>query len=345
MKIQKSKILSVNKVQNNNQYVYDIEMQDTPNTFFANNILVHNSIFIGLNNMSDQFLQTEVKQFDKWYLQNIVKKYNPNINEDYYIMQLQHQKTFTHLYFGEGKKRYYGIQKNGEKYIRGLNIIRKDCPLFMRSKLDQLAQLSVKQQLMLHHLQDTMQLLLQADYSQIGVFKRFTKDFDDYIKKDQHVTAAKYANQIYGTRINRDDVPLLFNIITLNQNQLKVKDRHRAICLLQTDLHIIDQNKDKFIIDYKTYFDKQCITPLMQFGFIESCKWIIQEYKKLHRDFYPFRPSMLCPVCQKKHAKLTPAKSCVSKFIAKIKKSKQQTTVQQKEIISKISEYLKHFEE
>jgi len=28
-------------------------MQDTPNTFFANNILVHNSIFIGLNNMSD----------------------------------------------------------------------------------------------------------------------------------------------------------------------------------------------------------------------------------------------------------------------------------------------------
>ena len=132
-------------------------------------------------------------------------------------MQLEHQRTFSHLYFGQGKKRYYGIETNGNKYIKGMNIIRKDCPLFMRSELDKLAQLAVKEQLMVYHLQNTKQLLQSAEYKQIGIFKRYTKDFDQYKKKDQHVIAAQYANQNYGTNITKEDVPLLFNIKPLKR--------------------------------------------------------------------------------------------------------------------------------
>jgi uncharacterized protein YxeA len=33
---------------------------------------------------------------------------------------------------GDRKKRYYSIQKNGEKYIHGLNIIKKDTPKFIK---------------------------------------------------------------------------------------------------------------------------------------------------------------------------------------------------------------------
>lgn len=125
---------------------------------------------------------------------------------------------------------------------------------------------------MVHHLQDTKKLLQNAEYSQIGIFKRYTKNFDQYIKKDQHVVAAQYANQKYKTNITKDDVPLLFNIKTLDQNHLKQNDRHTTICLLQADLHIINQNKDKFVIDYDTYFDKQCIKQLQQFDYIDSVK-------------------------------------------------------------------------
>lgn len=344
MNIQKSKIVSVSQITSTEQYIYDIEMSNSPHTFFANDILVHNSIFMGLKLMSDQFLQKQTKQFDSWYLQNVVKKYNTNINKEYYIMELQHQKTFTHLYFGQGKKRYYAIMADGSKYIKGLNVIRKDCPVFMRSKLNQLAQLTVRQLMMIEHLQQAKQLIINAPYNQIGVYKRFTKKFQQYSSGYQTVVAAKYANENYGTKITNDDVVFLFNIITLHQDHLKLKDRHNAICLLEQDLHIIDQNKDKFIIDYDTYFDKQCIHPLEQFKFIDSSKWIIENYKKQHRDFYPFKPSMTCPVCQKKHSKLLPAKKCCTKFITKLKKQNN-ITDEQKIIITKIKQYLKHFQE
>ena len=344
MKIQKAKIIKIEKLKQSQQFVYDIQMEDTSHTFFANDILVHNSIFLGLHNMSDVFLQKQTKDFDNWYLQNIVKKHNPDIKLDYYIMELQHQKTFTHLYFGQGKKRYYAIMQNGSKYIRGLNIIRKDCPVFMRSKLDQLAQLAVRQQLTVQHLVDARALITTVPYNQIGSYKRFTMAFQQYSKGFQTVVAAKYANDHFGTKITRDDVPFLFNIITLDQQHLKVKERHNAICLLQQDLHIIDQNSDKFIIDYDTYFDKQCIHPLQEFKFIESSTKVLQQYKKLHRDFYPFKPTMVCPVCDKKHAKLSPAKACVNKFIKKIKKQPE-VSIQQKQIVNKLSDYLEHFQD
>lgn len=296
--------------------------------------------------MSDQSLSDDTKQFDRWYLQNVVKKFNPDIDEDYYIMQLQHQQTFTHLYFGQGKKRYYAIKPNGQKYIKGINIIRKDCPLFMRSKLNELAQLAVRQQLMVHHLEQVRKIIQQIPYRQMGVYKRFTKQFEQYVKKDQHVYAAQYANSKYGTSITKDDVPLLFNIIVLDQDQLKRKDRNKAICLLQEDLHIIDQNKDKFVIDYDTYFDKQCIHPLQQFGYIDSVVWVLQNYKKQNRHFYPFKASMNCPACGKKHSKVEPARKCVTKVVDKIRKKKQQQiTQQQKQMLAKIPEFLKHYQE
>ena len=45
MNINFEEIESIEKIENFNEYVYDIEVDDNSHTFIANNILVHNSVY------------------------------------------------------------------------------------------------------------------------------------------------------------------------------------------------------------------------------------------------------------------------------------------------------------
>ena len=60
-----------------------------------------------------------------------IKKYNQAISK---IERLE--KDLEYAYFSNSKKRYYGIERDTEKkYIKGMNIIRKDAPKFIKEQL------------------------------------------------------------------------------------------------------------------------------------------------------------------------------------------------------------------
>ena len=213
---------------------------------------------------------------------------------------------------------------NGKKYIHGINIIRKDCPIVLRKQLDLLIQYIVRQKFTLETLLDSKNKLISTPYNEIGIFKRFNMPFEMYVKNTpQLLKAAFWANNLLNLNIIHTDVVMLFYIVDLtNQNK---KNKNIAICLKQEDLHLIDQNKDKFIIDYDLYFHKQVIIQLEQFQTQQSIK-VIREYKQINNHYYhkTAPKNFKCPKCQRTHSNFELAQKCIKKIDRENKKLLQQ---------------------
>jgi DNA polymerase elongation subunit (family B) len=197
-------------------------------------------------------------------------------------MELEYEKDLERIYFGDSKKRYYGIERNtGKKYIRGLNIIRKDSPPFLKEKLNEITELIVTQQFTIQDLISLRYDIEKIPYTELAITKKFSKRFELYDKNQpQHLKAARFANEILGTSIDHKDIPYLFYIVSHCEEDLKPKDRNTAICLLDEHLHFIDERKDLFEIDYETYFKKQVLDQLKEFDQIEYVVNILKEYKE-----------------------------------------------------------------
>ncbi len=173
------------------QYVYDIQMVDEPHNFFANDILVHNSLFVHYGDQDSKQIEQGVKQFREHYRDSMLAKHNKDILQQYYIMQLQIEKHLSHIFFGDKKKRYYGIEPNGKVYTHGLNTIGKQCPLFLRDKLTNIFEKIVKQEVTVDDILNLRYQVQNTPLIQIAVFKRFNQAFSEYKVRSQILKGAQ----------------------------------------------------------------------------------------------------------------------------------------------------------
>jgi len=244
------------------------------------NYIDTDSIFLLLQDKDPEEVKKELPKFIISLKENVVKKYCTNIDDSFYMFDLEFEKLLTHVYFSNTKKRYYGIQDTGEKYIRGLNIIRKDTPLFLKKELDVLSEKVVRGELTLNYLNNLKNKVESADYIDVGIIKSYTKKLRSYVKTmPQHVKAANFANKVFNTSITYIDNPYMFYITA------KEYPENTEICLLPENFNILKSN-DVFEIDYNTFFDKQVITPLEEFKYIDEIKDLVFEYKSQNKEFY-----------------------------------------------------------
>ena len=240
------------------------------------------SIFVKSNGKSESEMKETLVEFNDMLRKELVERYNPGIDDDYMQMDLKFEYDLEYIYFGDSKKRYYSIIRDtGKKYIRGMNIIRKDTPEFMKGALNKIAELAVRGTLTMDHLNALRQKIETVDYKLIGINKKFTKSFDQYNKTmPQHVKASFWANEKLNTNITHTDTPLLFYIKSNCEDELKIKQRQQAICLNEEELHLVDERKDVFEIDYETFFNKQVLDQLDEFNKIEDVKNLVETYRK-----------------------------------------------------------------
>jgi len=258
----------------------EVIYQDTDSEFALQNGKTATEI----NMWVDRFNGSEVIEFAQQYNNGEIESF-----EDYLTLEMEYEKDLERIYFGYDdklkigvKKRYYGIIRNSrKKYIRGLNIIRKDTPEFLKKKLDVLSELAVNDALQIKHLETIKKLIKLQDLKNIGITKAFGKRFDAYDKtQPQHLVAAKWANEILGCNINHTHNPYLFYVISKCEDHLPKGKRNKAICLLEEDLEKAKTNPDLFEIDYDIYFRKQVLDQLEEFDLIPSVKNVIAEYKE-----------------------------------------------------------------
>ncbi len=197
------------------------------------------------------------------------------------MMELEYEKDFETIYIGDSKKRYYGIErKSKKKYIKGLNIIRKDTPPFLKVRLNEITELAVTGGLTLKSLLDLRKEVESQPYEAIGITKAYGQPFNKFKNKANHVEGAKFANDHLGTKITHKDTPLLFYIVSHCEDGLKPKDRHNTICLLPEHLHFIGKRNDIFEIDYTTYFNNQVTKQLEEFKHIQQVADVLKQYKE-----------------------------------------------------------------
>ena len=240
------------------------------------------SVFIKSNGKDETGMKGMQKEYNDSLYNNFVKKHNTGPVKDYMFLDLKFEYYLDRIYFGDVKKRYYGIVKgSGKKVIRGMNIIRKETPEYLKKRLNDMAELAVTNKLTLDWVLDLRKEVESQPYQKIGMAKGFGKPFNTYTKTmPQHVKAAVWANDILGTELTNLDNPYLFYVKSKIEDDKKLKERHKAICINEDDLHLIDKNKDKFEIDYDTLFYKQCIVPIEEFKQMPYIVELLEKYNE-----------------------------------------------------------------
>lgn len=145
----------------NGEYVYDIEVDDDTHTFFANNILVHNSLYIGYQGLIDSIEGSETwtdEQKTKFIVEvntKFLDKHNEEFMRDYY--KTRHAES-VHNFELETcaksgiwlnvKKRYAQLltYKDGKYFdsgelpikTRGLEVVKSSYPAMARNALKHL---------------------------------------------------------------------------------------------------------------------------------------------------------------------------------------------------------------
>lgn len=146
--------------------VYDIGMIDTPHTFFANNILVHNSLILSISPLLEK-LYPDYQSWDEKDLVDIslkeIKKIQEHINTYYtfYAYEMlkakgdnfleMKQELFAKAGIWLGMKKKYGLYVINEEgisvdkmVIKGLDNVRSDFPLAFRILMDDVLKLLLK---------------------------------------------------------------------------------------------------------------------------------------------------------------------------------------------------------
>jgi DNA polymerase I len=285
--------------------LYKTEVADAI-TFFARKALMHvidslnengntvlygdtDSAFFSQNGDSDDVINKWVDDFNSGLSDSFIPKYNNGVIDEYKMMALEYEKSLELIYFGPSsknkkvgsKKRYYSIIKgSGKKYIKGLNIIRKDAPNFLKTKLDEMSEHCVRETLTTEMLHEVRAELETLDYREIGIPKKYGMAFGAYKVKAAHLKGALFSNEHLGTTINHNDVPFMFFIKSNCEDVLPKGKRSVVICLNEEDLHFIGNKNEIFELDYDLFYKKQVVDQLTEFVHIEYVDDVLKQYKK-----------------------------------------------------------------
>jgi hypothetical protein len=95
-------VLGVDELDNWNEYVYDLEVEDDLHCYYANNILVHNSQFINITPMVDNYIKNhnlavkDVSGFSKEQLDGLVAELDDFIENDVNVYIKDHINSECH---------------------------------------------------------------------------------------------------------------------------------------------------------------------------------------------------------------------------------------------------------
>ena len=240
------------------------------------------SCFFKQNGKTYDEVQAWVDDFNSKIEQNFISQYHPANSPDFNLMELEFEKDMERFYMGTAKKRYYGVLRDtGEKYIRGLNIIRKDAPTLLKRELNDLASHCVTDCLTVNDLVTLRNTIETAPLEELGITKAFSKRFSEYIKNiPQHLKGVRFANEHLEAGVTHMDNPFMFYIDSKCEDDVKPKDRTKVICVNDDLLSELTKHPKLFTLDWNMFMQKQVLDQLDEFNHIDSVKTAIKEYKE-----------------------------------------------------------------
>lgn len=143
------------------EYVYDIEMDDPTHTFIANDILVHNSLYISYDPLLhtiknfEEMSDTEICEFIAKLNEDFLNDHNENYIREYYAKRhgdsvhrfeleticksgvwLNHKKRYAQVIMWKDGKRY--DEDKMPLKVKGLEVVKSSIPSYARNILKHL---------------------------------------------------------------------------------------------------------------------------------------------------------------------------------------------------------------
>lgn len=188
------KVKSIRKIEHDEMYVYDITMDNNPHTFFANDILVHNSCYFAIPGVTDLDEAVKVavecqKMVDYTAIPNLVT----NVFNGFDGVMLSAMETINSSTLSFGKKKQYAflnVWKDGNTLskkklkITGLSIKRTDSPASLSEAMTPLF-VDLMQGLEQSEIKGRLETI-EDDYNALGVYdsgaKRTANNLDKYYR-------------------------------------------------------------------------------------------------------------------------------------------------------------------
>ena len=195
-------------------------------------------------------------------LNEAIKKYvltNWPETKEHYCLDFEFEKVFDKFLIKEAKKRYFGIEDNGEIYCKGFQIVRHD----YGKKVQEILTDIFKDLLLIKNPID-IRKKLHSEYKskfyslspkEIGIELKISKDVEEYTTKVQQIEAAKYSNKYLNTDFKGGDVGKL----------IYIKDSLNQLKYPKTEYVLLDEEIDvpsSLIVDYDRMWEKLILNSL-----------------------------------------------------------------------------------
>lgn len=290
------------------EYVYDLSMNNTTEqTFFANDILVHNSIYISFKEVMDKLgvpndFETRkkttkvltnlmIKKIDKYNEEKSMSKYNsPNM-----IFWDSELLADTAIFCKKKKYTAHMIEQDGfpcdKLLIKGLDIIRSSTPRVFRDSMKEAVEMMLKYSTEKDI--DEFSYNLYKDFCKWDIdsiaLPKACNNMEKWVVEElefksgcpQHMKGAVTHN-ILVDKYNLVDVPKIRNDDKFKLLLLKKGNPLRLDCIAYMDKLPPEFAVDESYIDKPRMFELGYTSPMKMI--YESIKWHIKDYHIMKED-------------------------------------------------------------
>ena len=271
---------------NYNDYVYDIEVEDT-HRFFANNVLVHNtdSSFVHISGTTEQVIK-KAQDVEKKLNEAYPKFAKEILGADVSYFTTKFEKLYKRYYQGGKKKRYAGnlIWKEGQ-VVDKIDIVGFEFKRSDSSKITKEVQETLLKMILMGKTFTDIQSYMygiiknykKLPLDDIAIPGGIGKSLGDYAVDDAQVRGCKYANEHLSARFLRGSKPK------------RVYISHTTGIYPKTDVICFEygsQVPKEFVVDYPLMIEKTLKNPISRV--IEPLGWHWSDFDPTSRTLSQF---------------------------------------------------------
>lgn len=222
-------------------------------------------------NMNEIKLGLELNKVVKEYVLN---KYE--INESMYCMEFEFQRKMKKFLITESKKKYFGIEDNGDFYYKGFALAQHSYSHSVKKIIEKIFIMLLNKEPISVVREEMKKLKIhfkKLGYRDVAIEWRISKNLDEYDTNTQHIRAARYSNEHFNTNFRGGSVGKI----------LFVNHPMTNIVMINEDTKL----SDEYPVDYETMWEKIIISELNALSELHELKiQMITSKNRMLDEFY-----------------------------------------------------------
>jgi len=311
----KGTITNVNDLGTTEDYVYDCEVDDDIHSFYCNNVLVHNSQFISIRNITDGMIEKYnlPKNISKWedknklelwndvslLVENTLNKFVQNLVKDWTHTEHPEVLTYALEYIGdtglyEAKKHYavHKIVSEGPEIVdkikySGIELKKAAVPKKIKEYLGDIYKNTItngwSDRDFKNYINKIYPEFEKLDINDIAIWKGYntSRESTGFLKMEKGATGISKAVTFFNHLIGKEglNISSKYDTILLGDKvrfcYIKPTNKYKINVIAFKDGEYPEEFRSIFEVDYETMFDKLIASPLK--NFLVACGWTIQD--------------------------------------------------------------------